>query len=86
MKGKKLKTLILKIKLDDKYSSANLLMRHTLAETIEDRGIGEVWNQGMGEDYMDVSLDIVASEEKEQEIKSILKSLNLLDKAEFIYK
>jgi len=80
-----MKSLTIKIDLDEPYSSVNLKIRHTLAETIEERNIGEVWNQGMGENYMDVSLDIVPSEEKEQEIKSILQSLNLLEKAEFIY-
>jgi hypothetical protein len=85
LKENKIKTLTIKIKLDEPYSSVNLKIRHTLVETIEEREIGEVWNQGMSDDYMDVSLDIVPSEEKEQEIKSILQSLNLLERTEFIY-
>jgi hypothetical protein len=85
LKENNMKTLTIRIELDGPYSSNNLKIRHTLAETIEERGIGEIWNQGMGENYMDVSLDIAPSEEKENEIKSILQSLNLLERAEFIY-
>lgn len=80
-----MKTLTIRIELDGPYSPANLRVRHTLAETLEGRGIGEVWNQGMSEDYMDVTLDMDPDEGKEQEIKSILQSLNLLGRATLIY-
>ncbi|WP_143961167.1 hypothetical protein [Litoribacter populi] len=71
--------------MEEPYSTVYLKIRRTLAESIEEREIGEVWDQGMSGDYMDLSLDIIPSEENEQKIRSILQSLNLLDRAELIY-
>lgn len=73
------------MKLDERFSDANLQIRYTLVDTLEERGIGEVYDEGMGEDFMEVSLDVVRSEKTEREIKSILQSLGLLAGSEFVY-
>jgi len=44
-----------------------------------------VYDEGMGEDFMEVSLDVVRSEKMESEIKSILQSLGLLVGSELKY-
>lgn len=78
--------LIIHIKLNEYFLSRNLNLRHTLVDTLEERGIGEVFDEGMGEDFMDVALDIVPSEQKEKEIKSILQSLGVLENSELTYR
>jgi hypothetical protein len=78
-------TLTIRVKLDEQFSDTNLQIRYTLVDTLEERGIGEVYDEGMGEDFMEVSLDVVRSEKKEAEIKSILQSLGLLEGSELMY-
>lgn len=78
------KRLTIRIPVDEPYSSVNLRIRHTLAHTLEERGIGDVWNQGMTEDYMELNVDL-ESFDREEEIKSILKALNLLEGCDLIY-
>jgi hypothetical protein len=77
--------LTIRIKLDERFSDTNLQLRYTLVDTLEERGIGEVYDEGMGEDFMEVSLDVVKSEQTEAEIKSILQSLGLLTNSELVY-
>lgn len=77
--------LTIRVKLDERFSDTNLQLRYTLVDTLEERGIGEVYDEGMGEDIMEVTLDVVRSEKKEEEIKSILQSLGLLGSSELIY-
>lgn len=77
--------LTIRVKLDERFSDTNLQIRYTLVDTLEERGIGEVYDEGMGEDFMEVSLDVVRSEKTEAEIKSILQSLGLLANSELIY-
>ena len=78
-------TLTIRVKLDEHFSNTNLQIRYTLVDTLEERGIGEVYDEGMGEDFMEVSLDVVRSERTEREIKSILQSLGLLANSELVY-
>lgn len=78
--------LTIHIKLNEYFLNRNLSLRHTLVDTLEERGIGEVFDEGMGEDFMDVAMDIVPSEEKEREIKSILQSLGILENSELTYR
>lgn len=78
-------SLTIRVKLDERFSDTNLQIRYTLVDTLEERGIGEVYDEGMGEDFMEVSLDVVRSEKTEAEIKSILQSLGLLANSELIY-
>lgn len=78
--------LTIHIKLDERFSDTNLQIRYTLVDTLEARGIGEVYDEGMGEDFMEVTLDVVRSEKIEAEIKSILQSLGLLEISELIYR
>ena len=77
--------LTIRVKLDERFSDTNLQIRHTLVDTLEERGIGEVYDEGMGEDFMEVSLDVVRSEKTEAEIRSILQSLGLLANSKLIY-
>ena len=69
----------------ERFSNTNLQIRYSLADTLEQRGVGDVYLEGMGEDFMDVSLYIVRSKKKEAEIKSILLALGLLESSELIY-
>ena len=78
-------SLTIRVKLDERFLDTNLQIRYTLVDTLEERGIGEVYDEGMGEDFMEVSLDVVRSEKTEAEIKSILQSLGLLANSELIY-
>jgi hypothetical protein len=80
-----MKNLTIKIFLEEAYSDTNLKLRHTLVDTLEEREIGEVWDEGMGKEYMEMNLYIEPSERIEKEIKSILKALGLLEKTELIY-
>ena len=73
------------IKLGERFSDTNLQLRYTLVDTLEERRIGEVHDERMGEDFIEVSLDVVRSENTEAEIKSILQSLGLLENSELIY-
>lgn len=73
-------------KLSENFSNVNLSLRHTLVDTLEARGIGEVVDEGMGEGFMDVTLDIIPSELKENEIRSILKSLGILETSTLTYR
>jgi hypothetical protein len=77
--------LTIHIKLNEYFLNANLSLLHTLVDTLEERGIGEVFDEGMGEDFMDVALDIIPSEEKVKEIKSILQSLGILEASKLTY-
>ena len=42
--------LVIKIKTGGNFSEKELNIRYTLADTIEERGIGEVVEEGIGED------------------------------------
>jgi hypothetical protein len=77
--------LTIRVKLGERFTDTNLQLRYTLVDTLEERRIGEVYDEGMGEDFMEVSLDVVSSEKTEAEIKSILQSLGLLENSELIY-
>ena len=78
-------SLTIRVKLDERFSDTNLQIRYTLVDTLEERGIGEVYDEGMGEDFIEVTLEVVHSEEIEGEIKSILQSLGLLANSELHY-
>ena len=74
MKNKNLKIIVT---LDRSYHGNDLQLRHTLVDTLEERGIGEVWDEGMGDGYMEVNVELVSKEDKTNEVKSILQSLGL---------
>ena len=63
----------------------DLPLRYILADTIEERGIGKVINEGAGEYYMEVQVKIDGRMDYHQEIISILESLSLMPHAELIY-
>jgi len=69
------KALTIRVKLEERFSAPDLQIRYTLVDTLEERGIGEVYDEGMGEDSIEVTLEITPSKKKEAEIKSILQSL-----------
>lgn len=76
------KNLRVKIALDRPYNDDDLQLRYTLVDTIEERGIGEVWDEGMGDSYMEINIELEPTEEKQEQIKSILQSLGLLKSSE----
>jgi hypothetical protein len=78
-------TLTIRIKLDQFYFDPDLKIRHTLVDTIEERGIGDVWDECMGEDFMEIKLDLIKTPKAEHEIKSILKSLGILELSKLVY-
>lgn len=80
-----MKNLTIKIFLDEAFSDTNLKLRHTLVDTLEEREIGEVWDEGMGEEYMEVNIYVKPSKKIEKEIESILQSLGLQEKSELTY-
>jgi ketopantoate reductase len=77
--------LTLKIKTGGILSKKELNIRYTLADTIEERGIGEVVEEGTGEDYILVAVKAKSVKKAEQKIKPILLSLGLLEATEFGY-
>ncbi|PTB96641.1 hypothetical protein C9994_06500 [Marivirga lumbricoides] len=76
------KNLRIRINLDRSFHADDLKLRYTLVDTIEDRGIGEVWEEGMGDGYLELNVELDYSEEKVQEINSILASLGLKESTE----
>ena len=77
--------LTITTQLSEASAIVYLNLRHTLVDTLEERGIGDVIDEGKGEDFMDVALEIVFSKEKEDEIRSILRSLGILESSELTY-
>jgi hypothetical protein len=77
-------TLTIRVNVDGPLSDRDLHLRYILAETLEERCIGEVCDEGVGEGYMEVTL-VISSEENDDEVRSILKSLGLLTCSELIY-
>lgn len=80
-----LQTLTIKVKLESLYSDNDLKIRYILAATLEEHEIGDVWDECIGEDFMEVRIDVNRSEAIDKEVKSILKSLGLLDNSELTY-
>ncbi|GGC72626.1 hypothetical protein GCM10011387_27660 [Pedobacter quisquiliarum] len=79
-----MKNLTVRILLNE-ASGINLNLRHTLVDTLEEREIGEVWDECIGEKYMEVNVYVKPSKRIEKEIKAILESLGLLEGSELIY-
>ncbi|MEO1254861.1 MAG: hypothetical protein AAFY41_08255 [Bacteroidota bacterium] len=64
----------------DSSIEIDLSVRYTLVDTIEDRGIGRVIEEGTGEDGMHVIVQVQGVKEtKESELYSLVKSLGLRD-------
>lgn len=78
-------TLTIRVNIDGPWSDRNLQIRYILVETLEGRGIGEVRDEGTGEDYMEVTLDVIRSEANDEAVRSILQSLGLLSNSELNY-
>ena len=79
-----LKNLKITISLDESFEQSDLRLRHTLVDTIEDRGIGDVWDEGMGEDYMEINVELDPDENKIEEVNSILESLGVLKQSKLL--
>jgi hypothetical protein len=77
--------LTIRIVLESPLSDIDLKLRHTLADTLEDRGIGEVVDEGSCQNYMEIALSIDPSEHKESSVRSLLQSLGLFNKVELFY-
>ncbi len=62
----------------DSSMGTDLSVRYTLVDTIEDRGIGYVIEEGTGEDGMHVMVQVEGDRKtKESELHSLIKSLGL---------
>ena len=62
----------------DSSVETDLSVRYTLVDTIEDRGIGYVIEEGTGEDGMHVMVQVEGDRKtKESELYSLIKSLGL---------
>ena len=56
----------------------DLSVRYTLVDTIEDRNIGQVIEEGIGEEGLHVTVQVEGNrKEKESELYSLIKSLGL---------
>lgn len=75
--------LTLTIPLKGSSTKKDFDLRYTLVDTIEERGIGEVIEEGTGDRFMQVVIELDKTDEKEQEIRQILKSLDLLSMTDF---
>jgi hypothetical protein len=60
-------------------------IRYILADTIEQRGLGEVIDEGSGVGFMDICIKLSPGDTREAEIISLLESLGLKDHAELYY-
>ncbi len=74
----------IRIHFNNESYKNHLLLRHTISDTIESRGIGEVWNEGIGENYIELDVLVDYSLQLENEIKSLLDTFNLLPRSEII--
>lgn len=64
----------------DSSVDTDLSMRYTLVDTIEERNIGQVIEEGTGEDGIHVIVQIEGNpKDKELELFSLIKSLGLGD-------
>lgn|GEM_PF-3259098 len=64
----------------DSSVETGLSVRYTLVDTIEDRNIGQVIEEGMGEAGLYVTVQIEGNrKEKESELFSLIKSLGLVN-------
>ncbi|MCC5939265.1 MAG: hypothetical protein JJU34_18440 [Lunatimonas sp.] len=52
------KNLRILIDVGHKVNENDLNLRYTLADTIEARGIGDVWDEGMGENYIEINVEL----------------------------
>lgn len=77
--------LTVKMKIGSGLLERGLNIRYTLADTIEERKIGEVVEEGTGVDYMVIVVKVKSVKKAEKEIKQILLSLGLLEITEFSY-
>lgn len=56
-----------------------LELRYLLADTIEHRKLGEIVNEGTGAGFTEVSFITSYTAQKEEEIKSLVQALGLLN-------
>ena len=76
--------LTIKINLD-KITTEDLSFRYIIADTIEERGIGTIVNEGTGEGYLEIGVMVNDVDLAKAQIKDLLASLNLEKNSEIEY-
>ena len=71
----------IKINFPNGMTASDFSMRYILADTLEERDIGRVINEGTGDRYMEISVKLKEGKALE-DITSLLRSLNLFNQAE----
>jgi len=61
-----------------------LNIRYTLADTIENRNLGVIVNEGSGVGFMEVKFESIFNHKMEMELHSLILSLGILDATEII--
>jgi hypothetical protein len=77
--------LSIRIELIGHPSMVNLNLRNTLSDTLEDRKVGEVIYEQIGDTFIEVGLEVLRSPETDDEIISVLKSLGLFQNSKLRY-
>ena len=71
--------IFIRVEFPEGISKEKLELRYILADTIENRGIGNVIEEGSGEDFIELIVDVEQVENPMEKISSILLSLGLTD-------
>jgi hypothetical protein len=78
-----MQTLTIRIAIEKGSERLNMRLLHTLVDTLEHRNVGEIWDESIGEDFMEVILDIDDLDENQPKIKDVLGALDLLSSSQF---
>ncbi len=71
---------------DSKNINRALELRYLVSDTIEERGLGQIINEGTGEDYIDISFLTNQEDELENNLKSLLLSIGFSKESEILIK
>jgi hypothetical protein len=75
------KNLCIKVRLDQPFSQTYLSLRDTIEDTIIDRNLGDVWDVGMSETFMEINVECYSP--SVNKIKSLIKVLGIEDVTTF---
>lgn len=78
------KNLKIIIDLEHNVNQYDLNLRNTISDTLEDRGIGEVWDEGSGENFLEINMELEGTGNIRKEVESILKSFGIQDASQII--
>jgi hypothetical protein len=71
--------IAIKINLDYFPEDSDFSFRYILTDTTEARDIGEVVDEGSGNGFMDITVEVKNINDASEKIKEILNSLNILN-------